>query len=374
MVKQKFFNKMLVIIFVIYISIFPISLILVKDKEFSETEKRQLEQFPEISLETIFNKTFGSNFEIYIADQFPLRDKFVSLKSNVEVLMQKKENNGVYIGKDNNLIEVFDDVDLDKVDKISKYINNFQSSFNTYMMVVPTAITINDNKLPNFVNNTIEEKYMNYFIGNLDNGVNNISIIDTLKKHNDEYLYYKTDHHWTTLGAYYAYEEFCNSLGIDSISKDGFDVEEVSNDFYGTLASKGNFSFVKPDTINLFIPKNKVNVLVDYVYSDTIKDSLYEYDYLNTKDKYGIFLDNNHPLVKILSLVDNGKKIAVIKDSYAHSLVPFLSNHYGEIHMIDLRLFKGVVSDYLRENEIKDVLFVYNARNILSDVNLMRLK
>lgn len=371
---EKRFNGVLIITFIAYITIFPILLILTKDKTFSETEKRKLAQFPELSLQTILDKTFGNNFETYIADQFPFRDNFVSLKSNTEVLMLKKENNGVYIGKDNNLIEVFDEVDLDRVDKILKYINNFQSPFNTYMMIVPTAITINDDKLPNFVDNTDEEKYMNYFIDNLDENINIISVVDILKENREEYLYYKTDHHWTTLGAYYAYKELCENLNIAAMSKEDFNIEEVTSDFYGTLASKGNFSFIEPDSINLFIPKNDISVSVEYVYSDVIKDSMYEFDYLNTKDKYGVFLDNNHPLVKITTDVDNDKKIAIIKDSYAHSLVPFLANHYSEIHMIDLRMFKGVVSEYLNENEIKDVVFVYNARNILSDINLMRLK
>ena len=95
--------------------------------------------------------------------------------------------------------------------------------------------------------------------------------------------------------------------------------------------------------------------------------------YLDTKDKYGVFLDNNHPLVKITSNVTNGKKICIIKDSYAHSIIPFWVGHFEEIHMFDLRHYKGSVNNYLKDNKIEDVLLLYNVRNIVSDVNIMWL-
>ena len=103
-------------------------------------------------------------------------------------------------------------------------------------------------------------------------------------------------------------------------------------------------------------------------------NSLYELEYLDVKDKYGVFLDNNHPLIKISTDINNGKKIAIIKDSYSHSLIPFLVNNFEEIHVIDLRMFKGNVDNYLMENGLEDILFMYNVRNIISDRNIMRLK
>lgn len=372
-VKSKF-NILLTVTFVLYISIFLVLFVVIKDKNFSELENRKLSAFPKFTLEKLINKEFGNDFEKYLADQFPLRDKFISIKSSSEYVLQKKENNGVYIGNNGMFIEKFDAMDTELIDKITSYINNFSQKYNTYIMIAPTSYTIYNENLPMYVDVNKESDAMNYFISKLDSKIVNIPLVDILKEHKDEYIYYNTDHHWTTLGAYYGYVKFCEYYNIENVEYSEFDRKVVSDNFYGTLFSKGNFTYAKPDSIALYYPKNKVNYIVDYVFSEKQTNSLYEFDYLDVKDKYGVFLDNNHPLIKISTNVKNGNKIALIKDSYSHSLIPFLVNNFEEIHVIDLRLFKGNVDDYLMENELEDILFMYNIRNIISDRNIMRLK
>lgn len=367
-------NLILTLSFLIYIFGFFTLFIVIKDKDYSELENRSLSKIPKFSFESLLNRKFGDDFETYVADQFPFRDKFITIKSYAELIAQKKENNGVYICKDDNFIEKFEEPDFELIDKLVEYINDFSKDYNVYTMIAPTSITVNKDKLPLFVDGEIEDNVLDEFIGKLDSGIKNIPIVDALKNKKDEYIYYKTDHHWTTLGAYYAYIEFCNKMGLKAKDIDEFDIVKVSDDFYGTLFSKGNFGFASPDDINLFYLKEPKDITVDYVYSNETKDTLYELKYLEEKDKYGVFLDNNHPLVKINTNNGLNNKLAILKDSYSHSLIPFLVNHYDEIHVLDLRHFKGSVNDYLKDNELTDVLFMYNIRNIISDRNIMRLK
>lgn len=374
MKDNKRINALLTGSFIIYIFGFLFLFIVIKDNDFSEIENRKLSSIPKFSFEDLLNRKFGDKFETYVADQFPFRNKFITIKSYSELIMQKKENNGVYVAKDGNFIEKFEEPDIELMKKLSEYINDFSQKYNTYMMIAPTSITINKDKLPSFVDGEIEERTIREFIDMLDDKIINIPLVESLKDKNDEYIYYKTDHHWTTLGAYYAYRELCNSMKIEPKELSDFNIEKVSDDFYGTLFSKGNFTFAQPDDINLFYPKEEIKLKVEYVFNEKTTDSLYEFKYLDEKDKYGVFLDNNHPLIKITTNSNSDRKIAILKDSYSHSLIPFLVNHFSEIHILDLRHFKSSVNEYLVSNDLNDVIFLYNARNIISDRNIMRLK
>lgn len=370
---KKRFEVLITISFIAYIFTLSLLFIVIKDKGFSDIENRPLSKMPKFSVETLFNKEFEEGFESYVSDQFPLRNSFISIKSYSELMLLKKENNGVYIADDNYFIEKFESPDKEVMNKIAKYINNFSKNYNTYCLISPTSITINKDKLPNFVNGDLEEKTLGEFYSLLDDSIITIDVLDALKSKSDEYLFYKTDHHWTTLGAFYAYQEFCETLRLEPTTAKDYNVEKASSSFYGTLFSKGNFKFAKPDSINLFTLKDGTDIEVDYVFSDRITDTLYEREYLDKKDKYGVFLDNNHPLVKIKTGANTGKKIAIIKDSYAHSFIPFLISHYDEIHMIDLRQFKGSINSYLKENELEDVVLLYNMKSVITDTNIMRL-
>ena len=371
--KNKVNSLLLMVSFVVYIFGFLLLFIFIKDKDYSEIENRNLTKLPEFTFEKLLNKEFGDTFEKYVADQFPIRDKFIAVKSYSELIMQKKENNGVYIGKDGFFIEKFNRLNKETMGKIAQYINKFSDKYNTYMMIAPTSMTVYKDKLPAFVDGNKEEEVVSEFKEQLNKDILMVNVDDSLIQNNDKYLYYKTDHHWTTLGAYYAYKELCNIFNIKPNSLEDYNITEVSDKFYGTLFSKGNFGFAKPDSINLFYDKKDIKVNVEYVSEGKTSNSLYEMEYLNKKDKYGVFLDNNHPLLKITSNIENGKKICIIKDSYSHSLIPFLVSHFEEIHVIDLRHYNGSTNKYLEENQIEDVLFIYNARNIVTDVSTMKL-
>ncbi|MEG0711504.1 MAG: DHHW family protein, partial [Niameybacter sp.] len=209
-----------------------------------------------------------------------------------------------------------------------------------------------------------EEKF---FIDKVVNGLNDkihkVDVLDKLEAHEAEDLYYKTDHHWSTLGAYYGYTAFCEAYGIEPLPMEDFDRVIGSDAFYGSLFSKGNFTFARPDTVELFVPKDPEKLEVFYMADNKTTDTVYEMEQLEKKDKYTVFLGGNHPIITIKSDVNNGKKLAVIKDSYANAMIPFLTEQFEEIHVLDLRFLNMPIGTYMRENGIEDALMLYNVQN-----------
>src|SRR3712207_156474 len=232
-------------------------------------------------------------------------------------------------------------------------------------------------------------------------------VYEELKNHKNEYIYYKTDHHWTTLGAYYAYEKLGDTMGYKPLQISDFNIEKVTDNFYGTLYSKGNYRDIEPDSIEIFKPKKQIDFNINYYDNKKTSGSLYEFNNLEKKDKYSVFLDGNHDLVTIKTIEKNTiyknkitkitkkksrksknkrkikleknkgikvKKLLVIKDSYAHSLVPFLTNHYDEIHMIDLRYFNDNINEYIKKNDIEDILLLYNVLTFTKESNISKLE
>lgn len=363
------------ITFVLYLSLFFCLKLIHEDQVFSELENRNLMSKPSFSLETLLDGQFTSDYETYIADQFPLRADFISLKANSEKLFQKKENNGVYLGSDGYLLQDFTSPDMERATKNAEYINLLAENFNVYMALAPTATKINENKLPLFATPYNESEYITDFYGKLSSKVHKVPILETLQKKapSNEQLYYKTDHHWTTLGAYYGYTAFCETVGIKSLPLSDFTIETVSNTFYGSLFSKGNFTFIHPDEVQIFYPKTPNPVTVTYEATNKTTDSLYALEYLALKDKYSLFLDGNHPVIHINSSVQNGRKLLIVKDSYANCFIPFLTAHYEEIYVFDLRLANMPLSTFAREHQIQDILMLYNVQNFSAEGKLSLL-
>ena len=371
---SKRFKIALGLTFFIYIASFFVLQLIIKDIDFSELENRNLSSLPTLSADRLLDGTFEKEFETYVADQFPLRNQFISVKANAERLLLKKENNGVYLGKDGYLLQDFKEPNLELAERNAGYISSLTDKFNVYMALAPTATSILSHKLPAFASPYSELSFIDLVESKLSPAVHKVPIDAVLTAHKNEYIYYKTDHHWTTLGAYYAYTAFCETAGLTPIPLDDFNIETVPDGFYGSLFSKGNFTFIKPDTLQLFYPKNEIPVTVTYEASETVTDTLYAYDYLKKKDKYSVFLDNNHPLITIKTATHNGKKIMIVKDSYANSFVPFLTAHYEEIHILDLRMLSIPVRTYAIEHQIDDVLILYNVQNFSGEGKLSLLK
>lgn len=369
------YQRTMAILLILYIAFMSILNILLPDRAFSETENRRLEQTPRLSFEKLFKGKFTSDYEKYVSDQFPFRDFFIGIKSDCERLAGKKENNNVYLGKDGYLLEKFEKPNVRDMENKVQAINSFANSIpnvNMYFMLVPNSVKILEDKLPEFAPVEDEFIYIDKVKNCLSENIKFVDVCDILSLKKNEYIYYKTDHHWTTKGAFYVYKNLCKYMNIKPHSEEYFQIEKVTDDFYGSLYSKGGFRHLSPDSIYLYIPKTKKELEVEYFDEEKIEDTLYDFSGLNKKDKYTIFLGGNHPLIKISSNV-NEKKLLIVKDSYANSLIPFLTDHFGQIYVVDLRYFDEDLSSLIEKENIGDVLILFNVKTFFEDDSIRKI-
>lgn len=344
-----------------------ISFIIIPKSDFSENENRVLQKFPQLSVDNVLEGKFMTDLSTYLSDHFPVRDNFVELKTGFEKnILNKKFINNIYIC-DNALIENYNKPV--NTDRIINTFNKFTS--NTHirpdLMLVPTAITVYSDKLPDYAKPYSQMETIQTIYDGTD--TNNINVYDTLMEQKDnEQLFYRLDHHWTTDGAYIAYTVYCNEKGITPLDKSEFNIKTVSEDFKGTVYSKLNDNSVESDSIKVY----DRNIDLDVIYDNNKSDSLYSEKYIDTKDKYSYFLDNIHSYIEITNNdIDTDKELIVAKDSYANCLVPFLVNHYKKVYVFDPRSYKGSISEFSKEHKnVSDILILYNINTIDNDTGV----
>ncbi len=345
--------------------------IFLPDKEFSVKEKRKLTTFPKLSSKEIFAGDFCRSLETYLADQFPARDSWVTVSTLAERALGKKENNGVYFAKDGYLIDIHKhfplkqlDANLDAVKRLSDAVA--PDGIPVTLMLVPTAAFIHADKLPAFAPNANQRAIIDYA---KNKGINVTDVADVLLKHRNEALYYKTDHHWTSLGAYYAYAEWMLSHGRDAAPLSEWTVETLYDGFRGTTYIKTGDPFAAHDTIEAVyrVPTHRV----DYNNGYYIADSIYERDLLQGNNPYGVFLNSNQATTVVYG--GGTGKLLIIKDSYANTFAQFPVDDFEETHLIDMRFFRGSVQNYIRVNGITEVLVLYNIPNFTEDTDAARI-
>lgn len=366
---KKKINIVFISIFILIITLVPVIMAFTEDKEFSENENRYLSNKPKISINNILTGKYFKNFEKYVDDQFIFRDKLYEIKTQIQILVGNKDINGVYLAKDNYLIEKKSENEIDKrklqdnINKLNEFID-INKDRNIKIMLVPTASLILKEKLPQNADVYDQNEILNMIKNNIKNATF-IDLREQFFKHKEEYIYYKTDHHWTSLGSYYAYQEWCKYHDINSdVNK--YSIETVTTDFKGSLYSKVLNKNVENDKIEIFRPIKEVNYEVFYNFNKTKSSSIYDFEKLKTKDKYQVFLGGNYPELKIKTNNKNEKNLLIIKDSYANSFIPFLINDYENICAIDMRYFKEDLKEYMAENEINEVLILYNMTNFIT--------
>ncbi len=371
-IKNKYF-KILALLFLAFIFGVVILNTITKDKQFSESENRMLAKKPKFTIEKLLEGRFSTKYEKYKVDQFIGRDFFINVKSHIDKMLGKNENNGVYICDDGYLMEDFKRPDEKYLNENIKAINDFSEKhekINQYMLIAPNAISILNDKLPKFAPIINQKKYLDDLNKSLNNKINFVDGYKALNNHKSEYIYYKTDHHWTTLGAYYGFLESAKSMKLD-VKANNYNIEPVTNDFHGTLYSKSGFASKDSDIVNVYLPKSKEDeVVVNYVEEKKKSPSIYDSKKLQGKDKYEVFLGGNHPLVKINTTSKSEKKLLLIKDSYANSFVQFLTPYFSEIVMVDPRYFYEDIEKLIDKEKITDMLYLYNSNTFFSDTSL----
>lgn len=343
--------------------------ILLPDREKSETENRTLAQRPEFSWAALADGSYTEAVEEYFADQFPLRDGWTGLKARVEQLIGKREFNGVYLCGD-TLISKVETPDMELVEKNLSYIQRLaeKTDVPVYLGLIPSAAEVWREKLPAGAESWDQTDLLE------ESG---IDFQAALTAHAGEQIFYRTDHHWTTLGAYYGYTAVMEALGRgdETMEPDEFEhrVLPPSNEFQGTLYSQSGVHWLMPDTMEFWVEGTGLTV-TSWRSGTPEAAPLYDTAYLNSKDKYSTFLGGNQPLCVIKNEnLPGGEKLLLIRDSYSDSLAPFLAQHFSEVHLLDLRYYRAPAAQYAAENGIDEICVLYSVQNFISDRNLVLL-
>lgn len=364
-------NKALCVIVLLSIFLLAAALLLLPKKEYSEQENRYLEPFPELTLESVTSGSFMQDFETYLSDHFPFRDVFMTIQSRYQRLLGRNQIGEIYIGSDGYYIEEYQKPqNTQKIISVFSGLEKKVTSADITFMLVPTAVTVYEDKLPENSRNASQTKEIENIYSSLESLKIDVTT-ELLEKRAEYPLYYKLDHHWTTYGAYVAYEAYCKAKGITAVPMDSFKIEVVSNNFQGTIYSKLNDSYAGADEITIFLLDNQ-EVTVTYRDTGEVAASPYAPKYLETKDQYSYFLNNIHPMIEISNGGASSEDcLVVIKDSYANCMVPFLMNHYRKIYVVDPRYYKSSVSKFINENaEVTDVLVLYNMNTMDEDLGI----
>lgn len=373
---DKINRKLLALLLLIFIGAITALNLVAPDRTLSESENRMLEQPPHFSLKALVSGDFTLDFEKYVSDQFVFRDFWIGTKTDTDRMMGKKENNGIYIGKDGYLIQNFippaEEDWKGKVDAIHAF-DHATPGLNKHVMLAPTAAALYKDKLPKYAMVGDEEAYLEKVRRFLHSNIRFVDVFSALYAEREQHVFYKTDHHWTTKGAYIAYLELCRQMGLTPQKEAEFNIQQVTDEFYGSLYSKSGFRHIQPDSLQLYLPKDQEKYTVTYVDEEKTTDSLYAMEQLQRKDKYAVFLNGNHARIHIKTANPSGRKLLVVKDSYANSLIPFLLKHYSEIHMVDLRYYEGDLASLANEQGIQDMLLLYNANTFFEDPSITNL-
>ena len=355
-------------------------LIFAPKQDFSEDENRALQAAPELSAEDLLDGSFMDDAEAYVGDHFMLRKEFISLYNAFQYGIGRRDvgsnysvspaEGGVYFGREGHLYEVL------LPDRTGTFARNAQAlagfaeavDVPVYLLAAPSGSQEQSEKLPLFAPNHNQREELQYLRDAVGQEAAVVDVFDALSSFYGDY-YYKTDHHWNTFGAYAAYQVLCSEMSLSPVSFDSYNLRTVPQPFYGTLYSKAVSFFQEPD--QMYLPELKEpQEIVQYVNGTQEHQGLYWEEYLEAKDKYSVYLGGNHGVDVVKNgSVTNGRKLLLLKDSYANSMIPFLITNFSEIHLIDLRYYSQNVYDYMEENGITEAAAIYSIKQ-LCEINI----
>ena len=340
-------------------------------RTYAPVEKRELQTRPEISITKVLDGRFQKKYESYLRDQFPGRDHWVSFQTDMELFMGKNEIHNVYIGKNHYLLEHYTEKEFDpqqiskNLQALEKFVGKTKQNADVHVMMVPTKSWVLREKLPAFAPHYKEQKFYDALQQKLEKEDVLISVEPVLDAHKEEEIYYRTDHHWTTLGAWYAYEQYTKAVGGDLQRAQGKKKFRcISKDFYGTTYAKINYAR-QADKIEIYEPADKLRVV--YNMGEKKTKTLYDFSFLKTADQYSVFTGGNQAVLEITGGIKNGKTLLLIKDSFANSILPFLAEDYEKLVVVDLRQLNVSGDRLLEMFSPTDILILYNSAQFAQD-------
>lgn len=372
--QRKVQEQLVGIIFILTLFLFLIINVIVPDREKSVQENRMLATKPKFRLSSLISGDYDEKFEAYMDDQFAGRDMWRKLKVTVDRICGSRLENGVYIGRNGQLLEQIEVADENHLAANIKAIKSFsesQKKIPVRMMLVPDAANVLNHSLPALAKPEDQTQMFSMVRKDLGDSVEWIDVSTELNKHKTEKIYYKTDHHWTTLGAFYAFQAAAPSLGIEGDLSGKYVSHAVSNSFNGMLASKSGVNLGEKEQIDIYVPTEEdTDLIIDYVDEGKRSTSLYDSSKLKEKDQYTVFLGGNSSLLDIRTVSTSTKRLLLVKDSFANSFIPFLTPYYREIVVVDPRYYSGTINDLMDSYRISEVLFLYSGNTFFKDNNI----
>ncbi|WP_294539896.1 DHHW family protein [uncultured Gemmiger sp.] len=348
-------------------------------RDMSDLENRKLAQLPSFSIKTLLNGDFLQDFSTYMQDQVAFRDTWIDLESAFNNLaFGKVEESNILLGKDGWMFTKLFDVSPDTQKQLSKNLDavtNFASRHpgKVTFLLAPSASVIYPEKLPVGAPMVDENAMLDDIFSQVSSSADVLDLRDVFTREKDEYLYYKTDHHWTTQGAYLAYQQFCQLKGLtpfDTAARESVSIP----DFYGTHYSAARRWDVQPDVITYYPLDNPMtiyDITGETQYSARKTETMVNTEKFQTRDKYAAFLDGNNGYSVIEG---NGEgSILVVKDSYANCFVPFLTENYAKIGVVDLRNFSYGLDSTIESEGYDQVLILYNFQTFIADNRVVYL-
>lgn len=417
---QKRKNIILCIVF--FLMVYGISMfgLVQKERSYSSSEKRILQTFPKISAKRIINGKFQKKYETYLSDQFPARDQWIWVKSAAERLAGKTESNQVFFGKNHYLLEKYTKKNFSKkqirknIQALAEFVEEMTEgkkdkegkTTSVKVLMVPSKTNVLKDYLPLFAESYDETIFYEMLKEELPEHVL-VPVKELLREHKEEYIYYRNDHHWTTLGAWYGYKAYmqeCGTLNEEkengekkdeereneekerevegkkekerkeeeredkereaAIDKKKQALKSVSTDFLGTTYAKVNM-YSKMDEIFIYEPEGEFSVL--YNRGEKTEDTFYQWEYLEKDDQYSVFSGGNQGILEITGGEANGKTLMVIKDSFANCIVPFFMEDYENVVVVDMRQINAGLSTIMRMYQPSHVLVLYNIVQFMQD-------
>ena len=369
----------MIVIFVAFLALVSGGSLLMKDREFSPNENRYLAEPPRLTVDNILSGKFQDGLENYLRDQICFRDGWITVKTGIQKACKDTDIGGAYVGKDGYDFEKItpEDVDEKQITRNVKAVQDFFAKVSENVekerlsfLLVPSSGLVMEDKLPAHARLFDQAKY----IDQIEKQMTDCRVTDVRKdllSHKDDYIYYKTDHHWTTLGAFYAFQAAAPSLGIEGDLSGKYVSHAVSNSFNGMLASKSGVNLGEKEQIDIYVPTEEdTDLIVDYVDEGKRSTSLYDSSKLKEKDQYTVFLGGNSSLLDIRTVSTSTKRLLLVKDSFANSFIPFLTPYYREIVVVDPRYYSGTINDLMDSYRISEVLFLYSGNTFFKDNNI----
>ena len=412
---KKILQYPIAVLFALFISVFFLVDVFNSDRAFSEFENTSLAQKPAFSWSSFVDGSFGSKYVKYINEQFLGRDNWISMKAVADMGLGRIESHGVTYGDDHYLMEKLEIVEdqnypanagtnivkQTSLDRSNGMVSSFLQMYDQPITfsLVPNSYAILEDEVPTGFPGADQQAYTQQIYQTLSEADDQLEIVDfsdALSQHKDEYIYYRTDHHWTSLGAYYAYVAYCEQKGLTPVSLEELKENKVE-DFYGTFYSKAKRPSQPADTITWYdvdvdefafvanLQQDKqLAQLGEVVQEDGLEllrvDGMMDQRKFEVRDKYAAFMWGNSGYVKIKSSHNlnhqEGKtsRLLLFKDSYANSMIPYLTYNYDEIIVVDLRYMAKSTKELMQE-EFDDIFVMYNFSTYVSGASdLAKLK